>query len=355
MTPHAFLNLLWQHKPEELYVLLWTLQDKRSHWFRDVGKAGDFAANANGHDVYVGVGLSKADHGSSRRCPSEEIAGIGSLWTDLDLRSEAHTKPLPGSIPEALSILPPSMPPSIVISTGNGIHPWWLLKEPHVFDSDEERTDTARLIARWHSLLRLNAAARGWSYDRLSDLARVLRIPGTLNHKDPARPKGVTVLSVSDRRYNLSDFEELLDDAGIPDQEAQEKAAREWAGKFADTTLVVNTNTRIPREVYTSVGRIHSSPLRAPRSPSTVPAPESNLRRPTGWTSRSGPGPAPTGSRCWCTARSRTTTPPFRRAIGGRPHRGFWGRCHWCWRAGHKTGPSLVARGRRLRQRLWPD
>jgi hypothetical protein len=59
MTPHAFLDLLWQHKPEDLYVLLWTLQDKRSHWFRDVGKAGDFAANVNGHDVYVGVGLSK--------------------------------------------------------------------------------------------------------------------------------------------------------------------------------------------------------------------------------------------------------------------------------------------------------
>lgn len=249
MTPHAFLNLLWQDKPEDLYVLLWTLQDKRSHWFRDIRQAGDFAASANGHDVYVGVGLSKADHGSSRRCPSDEIAGIGSLWTDLDLKSEAHAKPLPGSIPEALSILPPSMPPSIVISTGNGVHPWWLLKEPLIFDSEQERTDTARLVARWHSLLRLNAAARGWSYDRLSDLARVLRIPGTLNHKDPARPKEVTVLSVSDRRYNLSDFEEFLDEAGIPDQEAQEKAAREWAGKFADTPLVVNTNARIPAEM----------------------------------------------------------------------------------------------------------
>lgn len=47
MTPHTFLDLLWQHKPEELYVLLWTLQDKRLHWFRDVSKAGTFASNAN--------------------------------------------------------------------------------------------------------------------------------------------------------------------------------------------------------------------------------------------------------------------------------------------------------------------
>lgn len=57
------------------------------------------------------------------------------------------------------------------------------------------------------------------------------------------------MLSVSDRRYNLSDFEEFLDEAGIPDQEAQEKAAREWAGKFAETPLVVDTNTRIPPEM----------------------------------------------------------------------------------------------------------
>lgn len=249
MTPHDFLNLLWQHKPDELYVLLWTLQDKRSHWFRDVGKAGEFAASVNGHDVYVGVGLSKADHGPQRRCPSEEIAGISSLWTDLDLKSKAHAKLLPASIPEALTILPPSMPPSIVIATGNGIHPWWLLKEPHIFDTDQERKDAARLVARWHSLLRLNAAARGWSYDRLSDLARVLRIPGTLNHKDPAYTKEVTVLSATDHRYNLSDFEEFLDEAGIPDQEAQEKAARDWADRFADTPLVVDTNARIPSEM----------------------------------------------------------------------------------------------------------
>jgi len=249
MTPHAFLDLLWQHKPEDLYVLLWTLQDKRSHWFRDVGKAGDFAANVNGHDVYVGVGLSKVDHGPLRRCPSEEIAGLSSLWTDLDLKSAAHAKLLPATIPEALTILPPSMPPSIIIGTGNGIHPWWLLKEPQIFDTDEERKDAARLVARWHSLLRLNAAARGWSYDRLSDLARVLRIPGTLNHKDPAHPKEVTVLSITDHRYNLSDFEEFLDEAGVPDQEAQEKAARDWADRFADTPLAVDTNARIPQEM----------------------------------------------------------------------------------------------------------
>jgi len=52
-------------------------------------------------------------------------------------------------------------------------------KEPYLLDSDENHKDLERLVARWHTMLRLNSAARGWAYDRLSDLARIPRIPGT--------------------------------------------------------------------------------------------------------------------------------------------------------------------------------
>ena len=69
MTPRSFLELLWQYKPEEQYILIWTLQDKRSHWFTDVTKAAEFVvATTKDLDVYVGVGLSKEDHGPARRC-----------------------------------------------------------------------------------------------------------------------------------------------------------------------------------------------------------------------------------------------------------------------------------------------
>ena len=81
------------------------------------------------------------------------------------------------------------MPPTIIIATGNGVHAWWLFKEPYIFDDDEERKDAARVVTRWHTMLRLNAAAHGWAYDRLSDLARVLRIPARSNLKDPAQPE----------------------------------------------------------------------------------------------------------------------------------------------------------------------
>ena len=251
MTPRAFLELLWQYKPEEQYILIWTLQDKRSHWFTDVTKAAEFVvATTKDLDVYVGVGLSKEDHGPARRCKSEEVSGICGIGTDLDLKSEAHgNKPLPTTLADALSVLPKDMPPTIIVATGNGAHAWWLLKEPHPIETEQERADVARLVARWHTMLRLKSAAKGWVYDRLSDLARVLRIAGTQNHKDAANPKDVTVFNQTDRFYNLSDFEEYLNDAQIPDPEEEERAAREWKERFADKPLTIDPNATIPKEM----------------------------------------------------------------------------------------------------------
>lgn len=250
MTALEFLTLLWRDKPEDHFVLIWTLSEKRSRWFRELPGAAAYIETLCDQDVYAGVGLSKRDFGATHRCVSDEISGITGLWADLDLRSEAHTaKALPATLEDAISIVPATMPPTIVIATGNGAHAWWLFKEPYIFDGDEDRKDVAGLVARWATLLRLNAGRRGWVFDRLSDLARVLRVPGTRNHKDPANPKEVVVHSLSDARYNLSDFAEFLDDSAIPDPEAQEKAAREWAERFADRPLAIDMNARIPQEM----------------------------------------------------------------------------------------------------------
>jgi hypothetical protein len=251
VTPLEFLTQLWQYKPEEQFVLIWTTPGKRSRWFTDIPSAADYVTSINGdRDVYVGVGLSKADYGPARRCKSDEISGLCGIGVDLDVKSEAHgNKPLPPAIDDALSILPPTLPPSILVGTGNGVHAWWLFKEPLLFDTDEDRKRATSVLARWHTMLRLRAAIHGWAYDRLSDLARILRIPGTLNHKDPNNRKKVAVLSATDHRYNVSDFEELLDDSGIPDPEAEEKTRREWAERFADRPLVIDLSARIAQQL----------------------------------------------------------------------------------------------------------
>jgi hypothetical protein len=233
-----FLETLFSGKPDELYGLLWTLPEKKSHWFRNVDDAIQLAESLHEHDLYVGVGLSVQDYGPSRR-----------LWADLDLKSDAHPKTaLPATIEDALKVLPEQFPPTFVVTTGNGAHAWWLFREPLIFESDEERRNAGNLALRWQSLLRANAAARGWAFERLADLARVLRVPGTRNCKDPASTKPVEIYQQTDRRYNPSDFEEFLEDHGVPDAEQQERVTQNWKEEFADKPLSINPNATLSDE-----------------------------------------------------------------------------------------------------------
>jgi transposase len=217
-----FLNALFTSKPGEHHLLIWTLPEKRSYWFQNVESAIQFAESHREKDLYVGVGLSGKDYGSSRRCPSNEVAGIVGVWADLDLKSDAHPNPaLPTTIQDAMKILPEQFPPTFVIRTGNGVQAWWLFHRPLIFHSDEDRRDARDLALRWQSLLRRNAAALGWSFDRLADLARVLRIPGTQNCKDPSNPRLVVIQSQCGRRYEPSGLADYLDSVAVSETEAR--------------------------------------------------------------------------------------------------------------------------------------
>jgi len=248
----VFLDALFARKLEDLYLLLWTLSDKQSHWFQHVDDAIRFAQSAAQCDLYVGTGMSKRDYGPFHRCPSNEIAGISAIWADLDLCSDAHPKStLPRTIQQALAIPPPEISPSFVISTGNGIHLWWLFREPYIFEDDEDGSGTAMLLSRWHTLLRDNASQQGWTYERLADLARLLRVPGTTNCKDPSNSKPVVIHSQTDLRYKLSDFAEYLDAMEVPDEDAAARMSQECSERIGSTPLVINISARVAEDRLT--------------------------------------------------------------------------------------------------------
>jgi hypothetical protein len=96
-------------------------------------------------------------------------------------------------------------------------------------------------------MLRFNGANRGWAFDRLADLSRVLRVLGTTNFKDPNSPKPVLIHEINDRRYNLADFEGFMDTLGIPGSEPIPKLAQELTE--LDYDLIVNLNAQIPEEL----------------------------------------------------------------------------------------------------------
>ena len=109
-----------------------------------------------------------------------------------------------GEMREALRRCP--LPPSVEVDSGHGLHAYWLFREPWTI---AEPKDSTRLEA---TLKRLSTALN--TDPSTSELDRVLRVPGTWNHKAPPAP--VRLLSLHpERRYGLLDIEDVLPE--LPD------------------------------------------------------------------------------------------------------------------------------------------
>jgi hypothetical protein len=214
----AFLRALWADPPDA-WFLLWLKDGKHSLWFRtsDLAAAAAAAAlHANRTDVYLGCALSPADNGPGKRCKAEDVSAIPGLWGDVDIRNAVHKKEnLPPDVDSALSLLRAMpLPPSLIVRSGYGLQAWWLFLEPWLLQSDDERQQAADLAVRWQAHLQRLAAERGWEIDSTADLARVLRLPGTLNHKLD-QPVAVTVdIPAMIRRYDPADLRDALPEEG---------------------------------------------------------------------------------------------------------------------------------------------
>jgi hypothetical protein len=139
------------------------------------------------YDVYVGV--------APRRCSDGTRAGVGRLgavWADLDAKGE-HTV---GSRLRQLQDL--ACRPSILVLTGGGCHAYWLLTKPA---DGLERLEWAEGLMR--------RLGRGLGGDPVWERARILRAPGTFNHKYDA-PRPVELERLEPRlRYDLNQLEEM--------------------------------------------------------------------------------------------------------------------------------------------------
>jgi hypothetical protein len=203
----------------------------RCVWTRSIEEAAEKAAKlAEKRHVHFGVALQAPDKAlelARRKRPKTTLAhvrgciestvAVPAMWADLDVAADAHgSKTLPPSREAALGLLDAvPHPPSIVVRTGYGYHVYWLLKELWILDSDAERAAATSLLRRIQGALRAEARRRGWSVDQTADLARVLRLPGTFNHKLGKKVPVVVDEIRGDRLYSPSDFDVLPEPEGV--------------------------------------------------------------------------------------------------------------------------------------------
>jgi hypothetical protein len=131
-------------------------------------------------DVYFGVAPRARKEGTK-----DAISMMPALWADLD--DDASKV--------AMSEF--GVPPTAVVRSGRGLHAYWVL-------------DQAMDVARAESFLRRIAAALG-ADERATDASRVLRVPGTLNHKS-APPLEVELASHDGPRASVGELDRLLPD-----------------------------------------------------------------------------------------------------------------------------------------------
>ncbi len=205
-----FLTALFGDDLDGKYLLVWTNPGKRSAWFDNIRDAAAYAAAQQGVNVYFGICLSPEDMGSDRRCPVSSVAAMPGVWADIDIADPAaHAKEnLPTTLAEAKELLASlPLPPTMTIHSGHGLQAYWLFKEPWDIDNDVERAEAATLSCGFNEMILSYAQRHGWTVDKTHDLARVFRLPGTQNVKDPANPKPVTIIEHFDeRRYDPDDF-----------------------------------------------------------------------------------------------------------------------------------------------------
>lgn len=119
------------------------------------------------------------------------VQAVSAIISDMDAKDYTSKNELAQHIMVNLPLRP-----SLVVDSGGGYHGYWLLQQP-VGPGEAEKVQRG-----WPGLVGGDPAAK--------DLARVLRIPGTLNHKyDPTLP--VKIVWQCDKRYTLEELRKVLD------------------------------------------------------------------------------------------------------------------------------------------------
>lgn len=153
------------------------------------------------------------DSNDTSRGNSLTVKSVHGLWLDVDISGPNHKKDgYPPTREIAFDIMHRIFPfePTVIIETGGGVHCYWKFRESFEIASEDDRSHIQKLSNRFHRLFATGFRAEDYKLDDVSELARILRLPGSLNYKS-APPVQVRILEDGSRQsYNLSELCEFL-------------------------------------------------------------------------------------------------------------------------------------------------
>lgn len=236
MSPGDFLRAVWP--ADGIYCLATPFTPKGEtkpryahKTFNDISAAVSHVLRTRGQqDVYFAVHTLKkpsvfnpqkvnwktGELGANETRTHRNMAAARCFFFDIDVSRNDPVKYSDQA--EALTALiafctATGLPKPLVVSSGGGLHVYWLLTDS--LDSDEWRNHAAKLrqIARHHGL-KIDGS-------RTTDVSSVLRVCGTFNYKDPRDAKPVSMLATGAATPTgvfLKELDRALTECGLEPQ-----------------------------------------------------------------------------------------------------------------------------------------
>jgi putative DNA primase/helicase len=138
--------------------------------------------------IYFRVTMLPRDFNRKGRGGEEDAHALPFLWADLDYGTIGHKAP-PGTVlppdEEAARKIIADMPtPTLIVNSGGGLYPIWQFEHP-VYITDDNRAEAKTRSQDWQNMIKTKAEQLSWHYGSgVGDLARVLRLPGSVNRKE---------------------------------------------------------------------------------------------------------------------------------------------------------------------------
>lgn len=199
----------------------------------------------------------------SGRGAERDVTRWAALYLDLDIKNVAFTgldqigkfiASLSGKVGQY---------PSALIFSGHGVQPLWVIEDPDnaVLDTSEKWERAHRLSRRFGRLAAIVAWLEfGKRLDTVSDLSRLLRVPGTTNFKDSDKPRPVVAVCDIGGPLTVDRIEEFLDE-WTPEIASEERVTEEVLSPPQDWKFGTSTCTYV-----TAMVRSWGSPSDEPKA-----------------------------------------------------------------------------------------
>lgn len=219
----AFLQKFFRFVPDgNFYSYFWCKRKRgkrgeksESIWFKISDTAEMTAAisrafdlNDAGYETWFGINATAAPKDEYHRAEVPDVVLQFVVPIDIDCAFGNHKKPgvYPPDVETAKSFLP--APPTFLNHSGGGIHALYLLEPPRILNSAAEREAAAAL----NFALKDVVERRGSQFtgvDSVGDLPRIMRLPGTFNHKG-SEPVLCYVISDDGKNYTPDKIDEII-------------------------------------------------------------------------------------------------------------------------------------------------